>query len=166
MLYLKIGGGLLLAVCGVLAGCYGAGRLKTRLNFYEQYIRFLTQAASVIGYTAADVPTLFESIHGVPLMEPLLQLAVQRMEAGESFSEAWQAAVRRYVPHKSDRQLLCSFGETFGTDNCSGELAKLSLHRDTALRQQSDLWQDYKTKCKLYRLVGLFGGTLTAVLLL
>lgn len=166
MLYLKVGGGALLVICGMLAGCYGAEKLKHRIAFYEQYIRFLTQISSMIGYTAASVPTLFDSVQGLPLIEPLLQQTVHGLSAGEDFPTAWKAAVHRFVSDKTDRRLLNYFGETFGTDNCAGELAKLSLHRETAARQQSDLQEDYKTKHKLYRTLGLFGGTLLAILLL
>lgn len=166
MLYLKIGGGLMIVCCGILAGCYGADKLKQRLNFYEQYIRFLTQASAVINYTAADVRTLFEGMHGLPMIEPVLRMTLLRMEAGDDFSVAWKEAVRCFVRHKSDRCLLNYFGETFGTENCSGELAKLSLHRESAVRQHADLLEDYKTKRKLYRILGLFSGTLMALLLL
>ncbi len=165
MLYLKIGGAFLLVVGGILAGSYRASKLKDRITFYEQYIRFLTQASSLIGYTAANVTTLFESIQGVPVIEPLLKTTMTHLSMGEDFPTAWQFAVQRFVTNQTDRRLLNYFGDTFGTENCAGELAKLSLHRETAARLQADLRQDYQTKHKLYRTLGLFGGTLLAILL-
>lgn len=166
MLYMKLSGGLLLVVCGTLAGLYCSQKLKGRLAFYEQYIRFLTQISSAIGYTAANVRTLFEGVQGLPLIDPLLKGTEAGLDRGEDFPTAWKKAVSRWVSDKNDRKLLYYFGATFGTDNCAGELAKLSLHRESAVSRQAELREEYHTKRRLYRVVGMFCGTLTAVLLL
>jgi len=166
MIWLKVGGGMLLIVCGTFAGLYCSEKLRRRVRFYEEYIAFLSQAESMIGYTAASVRELMEGIKGLPMMSPLFRKTLALLSDGKTLSESWKCAVQTYVEHPSDRETAAYFGNTFGTTNCSGELGKLKLQKETAQRKHAELLEEYRTKRRLYRIVGMFAGTLTAVILL
>ena len=163
---MRVLGCLLLALCGTLSGYAMSRSYKRRVLLMGEYLRFLTQAQSVIGYTAAEAASLLEGIKGLALMRPIIDEALRQLREGSSFESAWCSAAGRFVPDKDDRELLCSFGESFGTSNISGELSKLELHKVNASRRYDELSQELKTKSRLYRTVGTFCGVLTASLLL
>lgn len=163
---IRITGGLFLVLSGGLAGVFLCEKLKARANFMGQYVRFLSQAQAVIGYTASSAEEVFRSAGGVPLLRPLLDGAVRLLDDGEELSTAWKRSVDNNVRNRQDRQLLYYFGETFGTSNIEGELSKLSLQRENAERVYNEYLEEVKTKKKLYKTVGLFCGALVAALLI
>lgn len=140
-------------------------RLKARASFMGQYVRFLTQAQAIIGYTAAEADELFSSVRGVPMLRPVLEGTKREMKKGEKLDTAWKRSVDSNVYSSEDRKLLYYFGETFGTSNVEGELSKLALHRDSAERMYSEYLEEVRVKKKLYKTVGFFCGALAAALL-
>ena len=161
---LKITGVVLVVLSGTMIGILLSDRLKTRVRLYEQMIGFLTQAQASIGYTAASAETLLQTVRGLPLLEPILRDSLQGLEEGKPLETAWCEAVRRCVSHPADRELFCRFGESFGTTDTEGELAKL-LQKELVTRQYTVLQEELKSKRRLYRILGSFGGILTAVIL-
>lgn len=162
----KIAGGLLLVICGTLAGLYAAGKFKDRVRLYEQYLIFLNQVKTALGYTAPDVRELLEMESDVPLLSPVIHDTAALLDDGCNFSDAWQSAVELHVRDRSDRELLRRFGESFGTSNVSGEIGKLSLLMELVRERLDAMKEELKTKRRLYRIVGMFGGVLSAVLLI
>lgn len=162
----KITGGIMLVVCGALAGLYAAGRFRDRVKLCEQYLIFLNRAKTALGYTAPGVRELLEPDIDAPQLSPVMRDAAELMDDGMEFRDAWISAVGINVQDSSDRELICRFGESFGTSNISGELNKLSLHMELVKEHLDMMKEELKTKRKLYRIVGMFGGVLTAVLLL
>lgn len=163
---LKFAGGLLLSVCGILTGIYLGEKLKTRTLFYEQYIRFLTQAQTMIGYTASSIRTVLEETKELPLMKPVITDTLAGLDNGKSFEQAWKYAVVKNIHNNDDRKLLLYFGAVFGTSDISGELAKISLQKENSQHRLGELKEDLKTKKRLYRTVGMFCGVLAAVVML
>ena len=162
----KVMGGLLLVVCGTLGGLYASGSFQNRVNLLEQYLKFLRQAKSMIGYTAADIREVLSLPASLPLLRPVLEDCLHLLEGGCELGAAWRGGVDLHVQRQSDRELLYSFGDSFGTSDVSGELNKLSLHGELVEQQLSALREELKTKRRIYRIIGMFSGVLTAVILL
>ena len=166
MLCLRLGGGFLLIICGTFAGIYCSEKLGRRIRLFEEYIHFLTQAEAMIGHTAASVREIFGNIRGLPMIKPIIKKTLTELDGGADLADAWSKAVKGVIGEKEDRELINYFGQTFGTTDCSGEMGKLALHKETAERKHTELLEEYRTKRRLYRILGMFGGTLTAVILL
>lgn len=163
---IRIAGGGMIVCCGFLTGVFGGERLRERVSFFEQYLLFLTRTEAMIGYTAAEAETLLEQSEGLPLLRPLLQGCLILLQQGEPLERAWRRAVNGHVRCKEDRRLLYSFGEAFGTTNAEGELAKTALHRQCIEQYYDRLSGELAVRRRLYRVLGTFGGVLTAVMLL
>ncbi len=144
---------------------YVSSRKKDRVEWYRQYIRFLTQAKGMIGYTAASAEEMLEHTGGVPLLEPLVRSALLSMREGRSFEESWNGAAVLTVGNQEDRELLCTFGRSFGTGDVSAELSKLSLHLENVRQAYDRLSEEYRASRRVCRTVGTFCGVLAAVLL-
>lgn len=166
MFVLKIAGGLLLSICGMTAGMYFGEKLKTRVLFWEQYIRFLTQAQTMIGYTASDIRTVLEEARELPLVRPIIKDTLRGLDSGQCFESAWKAAADKNIHDSNDRKQLYYFGAVFGTSNIEGELAKIGLQKENSQRRLDELKEALKTKKRLYRTLGTFCGVLLAVVLL
>ena len=162
----KLFGGLLLVVCGTLAGLYASGKLRDRVKLLEQYAMFLNQAQSEIGYTASGIRELLTMPGTMPLLRPVFKDCLRLLNGGCQLENAWRTAVEVHIPDKNDRELLCYFGDHFGSSNISGELNKLSLHSELVWQRLDRLREEMKTKRRLYRVVGMFGGVVAAVLLI
>ncbi len=166
MLYLKIGGGALLILCGTLTGIYCSEGIGKRQRLYEEYIRFLVQVQSIVGYTAASVADILTGVSGFELIKPLLSGTAEQLKQGKDFALAWKQSVFAHIDRQEDREFFVRFGSSFGTSNCSGELNKLALYRESAERKYKELTEEYRTKRRLYRMVGMFSGAMAAVLML
>lgn len=162
---LKLTGCLLIVVCTTAAGIFCSEKFRLRVLFYEQYLLFLTNAGTFISYTAADIGELLSMDISATIIEPILKAAKHSLKNGSELSDAWRKAVDGNVSCKEDRELLYGFGDNFGTSDVKGELSKLGLHRELTERRLNELRDELKTKKKLYRVLGMFAGVLTAVVI-
>lgn len=162
---IKLTGCLLIVVCTTAAGIFCSERFRLRVLFYEQYLLFLTNAGTFISYTASDIRELLDMDISAPMIEPVLREARRCLDNGFDISKAWRNAVDENVGCKEDRELLYGFGDNFGTSDIGGEISKLDLHKELAKRRLNSLRDELKAKSKLYRVVGMFAGVLTAVVI-
>lgn len=167
--FIKFFGGILIVVSGTFGGIYCSKRLKNRLDFLEQYIIFLTQAHTMINFGAMSVKEILLGIKSVPLVEPLLKDTANALENGLCIENAWKSSVdthtKKFGFQKSDTEMLYFFGNTFGVSDISGELTKIKLHTELVSNRADTLRQEFVSKQKIYRISGMFGGVLTAILL-
>ncbi len=163
---MRLTGGLLIVLCGALAGILKCRSFRQRTELMGEYLRFLTQVKAVIGYTAESAGSILSGMRGMELLAPVLEGTLELMKSGSSFENAWCSAVKSSVLNRDDRQLMYSFGHAFGTDNVQGELSKLALHMQNAETHYSGLRAELKTKSRVYRTVGVFCGVMAAAVLL
>lgn len=163
---MRLSGGLLIVLCGALSGILKSRSFRTRVELIGEYLRFLTQVEAAVGYTAESISSLLANMRGLSLFAPVLKDTSELMQNGSSFENAWCSAVKRFVTNGEDRQLMYSFGRTFGTDNIQGELSKLALHKQNAETHYTGLSAELKTKSRLYRTLGVFCGVMTAALII
>ena len=166
---LKFVGGIFIVVCGTLGGIYFSLRLKKKAEFFEQYIMFLTQVQTMISYGGMSVREILREIRNIPLAEPILYDTEKYMDNGEAIETAWKKAVgenkKQLHLEKSDKELLEYFGNTFGVSDREGELSKIKLHEELIRERWENLKNEMYAKCRVYRIVGMFCGVMTAVLI-
>ncbi|MBQ9460786.1 MAG: stage III sporulation protein AB [Clostridia bacterium] len=163
---MRLSGGLLIVLCGALSGILKCRSFKARAELMGEYLRFLTQVEAAVGYTAESITSILAGVRGFELLSPVLKSTLDLMKNGRSFESAWCSSVKRCLHDREDRQLMYSFGSSFGTDNVQGELSKLALHRQNAETHYAGLTAELKTKSRLYRTLGVFCGVMAAAVLL
>ena len=166
---LKFVGGAFIVVCGTLGGIYFSLRSRRKVEFLEQYIVFLTQVQTMISYGGMSVREIFGEIKNVPLADGILRDTEVYMNEGEAIETAWKKAVEKNMKElhfeKSDTEMIEYFGNTFGVSDREGELSKIKLHEELVRERWNILQNEMLSKCRVYRIVGMFCGVLTAVLI-
>lgn len=166
---LRFVGGIFIVVCGTLGGIYFSLRLRRKAEFFEQYLMFLTQVQTMISYGGMSVKEILREVRNIPLAEPILTDTEKYMNEGEAIETAWKKAVnengKKLHLEKSDTELLEYFGNTFGVSDREGELSKIKLHEELVKERWNILKNEMLSKCRVYRIVGMFCGVMTAVLI-
>ena len=166
---LKFVGGIFVVVCGTLGGIYFSLRLKRKAEFLEQYIMFLTQVQTMISYVGMSVREILKGIKNIPLAEPILIDTEKYMDNGEAIETAWKKAVdenmKRLHFEKADTEMIEYFGNAFGVSDREGELSKIKLHEEIVRERWEKLKSEMYSKCRVYRIVGMFCGVMTAVMI-
>ncbi len=170
MLFIKFLGALIIVSSGTMCGIYAAGGLKRRVEFLEQYIIFLTQAKTMISYSAVSVSEIFSEVSSVPLVRPFLDICLDGLSGGMSLKSSWHDAVNSMYEQKlfsaSDKALMYSFGETFGIGGINEEMTKTELHIALMNERLDEAKAELASKNKLYRILGMFGGIMVALIIL
>ena len=166
---LKFIGGAFIVICGTLGGIYFSLRSRRKAEFLEQYIMFLTQVQTMISYGGMSFGEILKNIKNVPLAEGILSDTEGYMNDGEAIETAWKKAVEKNMKElhfeKSDTEMIEYFGNTFGVSDREGELSKIKLHEELVRERWNILKNEMLSKCRVYRIVGMFCGVLTAVLI-
>ena len=166
---LKFIGGAFIVICGTLGGIYFSLRSRRKAEFLEQYIMFLTQVQTMISYGGMSFGEILKNIKNVPLAEGILNDTEGYMNDGEAIETAWKKAVEKNMKElhfeKSDTEMIEYFGNTFGVSDREGELSKIKLHEELVRERWNILKNEMLSKCRVYRIVGMFCGVLTAVLI-
>ncbi len=166
---LKFVGGAFIVICGTLGGIYFSLRSRRKAEFLEQYIMFLTQVQTMISYGGMSFGEILKNIKNVPLAEGILNDTEGYMNDGEAIETAWKKAVEKNMKElhfeKSDTEMIEYFGNTFGVSDREGELSKIKLHEELVRERWNILKNEMLSKCRVYRIVGMFCGVLTAVLI-
>ena len=166
---LKFVGGAFIVICGTFGGIYFSLRLRRKGEFLEQYIMFLTQVQTMISYGGMSFGEILKNIKNVPLAEGILNDTEGYMNDGEAIETAWKKAVEKNMKElhfeKSDTEMIEYFGNTFGVSDREGELSKIKLHEELVKERWNILKNEMLSKCRVYRIVGMFCGVLTAVLI-
>ena len=169
MEFLKFCGSIIVVISGTLCGLYASKVLKNRVNFLEQYIMFLTQAKTMISYNAMSATEILSSVGSVPIVSPMLDECIKYLSDGFSFSDSWHKAVNSAYEKKlftsSDKPLIYSFGDTFGISDIDGEVTKTELHTALVSERLEKARQEFSSKCKIYRIVGMFCGVVIVLIL-
>ena len=165
---MKLLGIVLVASACAGVGFLAAGRLRRETKAMEQLIVMLDSAAAYIRCQSPELCDLLrllaEDCGGVFRFPAEVSRCLM---PGVPPAGLWCEAVRRdpAVPAAA-ADILCSLGSVLGTTDKAGQLAALDLHRDRLLQAAGECRERSLRQGKLYRSLGLLGGTLAAVLLL
>lgn len=169
MMLIKFSGAVIVVISSTLCGIYASRLVENRVKFMEQYIMFLTQAKTMINYNAVSVTEILSSVNSIPLVKPLLDKCLDGLSEGISLEKSWHRAVNSVYARKlfteSDKMLLYSFGDTFGSSDIDGEVTKTELHIALVSERLDNIRQEFASKCKLYRILGMFCGMMIALII-
>lgn len=167
---LKLMGGLLLTACGMLTGMYMYRQCEKKVIALREYIRFLLYCEGMIAYCGADIQELLSSCEEYEVIGRLITESRQYLDSGSDITAAWKNAVRqsaeRGVIDRKDERLFLAFSEGFGDMDAEGEVKRLHLCREEAVRRLDEVYPESEGKRRLYRTVGTFGGVLLAALII
>ncbi len=164
---LKYIGGILIIICGTLGGIYFSLRLKKKSEFLEQYLIFLNRVRTMIEYGNMSVRDIFGELKNISVIEPVLTDTEKFLDDGENFENAWKMSVDKNMKEfdKSDIEMIYFFGKSFGVTDKNGEISKIDLHSQMIKERLDTLKNDMASKTRIYRILGMFGGVLAAVMI-
>lgn len=164
---LKYIGGILIIICGTLGGIYFSLRLKKKSEFLEQYLIFLNRVRTMIEYGNMSVRDIFGELKNISVIEPVLTDTEKFLDDGENFENAWKMSVDKNMKEfdKSDIEMIYFFGKSFGVTDKNGEISKIDLHSQMIKERLDTLKNDMVSKTRIYRILGMFGGVLAAVMI-
>ena len=166
---LKYIGGMLIIICGTLGGIYASLISKNKAAFLEQYLIFLNQVRTMIGYGHMSVRDIFRELKNISVIEPVLTDTEAFLDDGENFENAWKKSVDKNMKNmyfdRADIEAVYFFGRSFGLTDKDGEISKIELHSQMMKERLDRLKNDIASKTKIYRILGMFGGVLTAVMI-
>lgn len=163
----KIIGVILLILAGFSAGCCFSGKLYSRKNFLKSFIVFLSNLSTQLRYNSSDVFTI-TSLSAQ--MSQLDFLDFSNVEFNQPFNEHWKYRIQSLPKSlsltKADIELLLEFGSELGRTDVDGQLMHIELYKTIFEKQLSESENAIGQKAKLYKIMGFFAGTATALMII
>ncbi len=126
---------------------------------------FLTSLSTNIRYEATDI---FTTISICARDENLSYIS--NIENNLPFDEQWQQKILSLPSSlsltKSDIALLKEFGNELGKTDVDGQLKHIELYKNLFQKELVTAEEDIINKSKLYRIMGLFVGISTALMII
>lgn len=165
---IKFAGAVLFIIATTYIGCAMSGTLTARKQFLQQFITFLNTLKTYIRFNSGEIRELVISCADSKPLEPIR--ATVENTPDKQFSQVWQQAVAA-IPtstglSKEDKQLLLEFGSALGTTDVEGQINHIDLYSTLFQTALDDAIDNYVKKSKLYKMLGLFSGTATALMIL
>ena len=155
---MKTAAAVLLVVCGLSAGLSETMRLKSRERELQVFADALAALKSAAAYTAGDLYALLALCRE----NAFLQL----VQPSADLYGAWEQAARAFFTRRDDAELACAFIRGYGKTDLEGQLAYIALFEARAAEALAAARRDVSAKSKLYTMLGLFSGTVTALILI
>ncbi len=165
---LKAAGLLCIVICGAGLGTGASAVLRKRIVICRS-LRYFLQELGVMMRCTGD--TLSSLIGGLAVSESCMSLSFLReaaaiMERGEPFPIAWKRSVSISSGLTSEmKDMLLSLGDSLGTSDLAGQLMTLDRAEHELEVIYEKALEQYRTKGKLYRCLGVLGGMSAALLL-
>ncbi len=140
-------------------------KLSLRVEKLESFLHFLSAAKSEIRFSALPVAGILQKhSEGIEFF-----WLIPDGTSGDDWAKSWNGAVLAGAVHEGfsqkDLELLTGFGEGFGTSDTEGQIAHFSLYENLTSSALREAREERNRKSKLYRMLGIFGGTAAAILL-
>ncbi len=166
-LVLKIIGAILIVFAGFMAGNSFSKKLHERKNFLKAFIVFLTNLSTQLRYNSSDIFTLINTSNQI---SELQFFDFEDIEPNQPFSKLWKTKIRALPKSlsltKTDIEMLIEFGSELGKTDIDGQLTHIELYKTVFEKQLSDAESAIGQKSKLYKTMGFFAGTATALMII
>lgn len=169
MIFIKVAGFLLLAAAGTGCGIYAALRLKSRIVLLESYLVFLKEVEIKVRFGQCSIEEILSSDYENEVLNFILQDCRKHLHTASRFSTVWiktLSQVQNKGKLSQQEFLLFKAFADFGTSDVEGELSRLEMHRQKVTQQYEALLKEYADKGKLYRTLGIFGGTALGLIII
>lgn len=145
-------------ICGLAAGLQQAMRLRMRERELSAFSGALAALKSAAAYTAGDLSALLSLCRDDPFLG--------RIHPEGDIQEAWRKAAKGFFSYSADCETADAFIAGYGQTDLAGLLSYITLFESRTKIQLQEAQQNAASKCKLYTVLGLFTGTVTALLLI
>lgn len=162
--YLKFFGAVLIAFSGTFCGFLLSEKLKLRCSFLQSFSEFLCTLETNIRYNADEIITLINKCATNRMLDMF------SVEDQSDYKTFWQSCVRSipnsYGLKQEDYNLLFDFGRLLGSTDTEGQLNHIQLYKSLFQSQCKNAEEQYKSKARLYKILGFFAGAVIAVMFL
>ena len=163
MIYFKLIGAVLILLCGTLSGFYLSYRLRLRLKVYEDLIDFLSRLHTNIRYFSDDIFKLIK----ISAPSSLAEFFNRNISL---FGIYWESIIKDISKScgltADDYNNLIEFGRILGTTDVQGQLSHINIYKGIFTTTRDEYQKDFKTKSKLYRVLGFFLSAAVALLII
>ena len=164
-LVIKINGSVLIIVSCFSIGYLKAKNLYIRRDFLSSFIKYLSVLSTNIRYNSDDI---FSIVNLSAKTEDLNCFEMSK-EDNVSFEEYWKNKITSLDIKDNllltDKTLLSEFGSQLGKKDIEGELQHIELYKRLFEKQLQDAENQIVKKSKLYKVMGFFVGTATALVI-
>ena len=162
---LKIVGSALIISSAFLIGNSKSRKLYKRHDFLKSFIVFLNSLSTAIRYETMDI---FLTISSCIRDENLSYISIK--ENTQPFDKQWQKQILSLPSSlslkKSDIELLIEFGNELGKTDIEGQLKHIDLYKTLFNKELISAEEEILNKSKLYKIMGLFVGISTTLMII
>lgn len=166
---LKIVGFIMIAFCGGMIGNYHSYRLKKLKESCYESVQIIQKISTLIRYRELNVYEIAAELQreGGYRNTEFIQSLPCEYRSGENFRLMWDKAIDEDSNlGETESSLLKGFGEELGTSDTEGQLMLLEAIRARLSEIQQQRSEEYHTKGRLYRSVGILSGVMAAILII
>ncbi len=155
--------------CGAICGAVLSDKLRKERDFCRKVLSMFSMISGLLRHRALNV---YEIVHELNMSQQFGELNflsdlpdVYRTE--ENFHDSWRDCIQQdETILAEERELLLSFGSTFGTTDVVGQL----LNIESAIERFSEIErlrsENYRCKGKMYRSIGLLFGAMAGIMII
>ncbi len=144
---LKTVGCIITVAVGAALGIRAADRLRCRYKKLLSHYLYIGEISDLMR-TGAPLEEVFASNSAKGLVE----------------SEGYRVQVLCDDLNRDDRRLLSEFFSGLGMGDLDAGIARCATYRELLYKRVSDAEQEMKQKSRIYSLLGVFSGIMTAIL--
>lgn len=133
-------------------------RLKTRECELSVFLDGLISLKGAAAYTTGDLYAL------IRLCSTNQFLAAIRMDT--DIIASWKKTADHFFMNKTDRYMAHTFIDGYGKTDLEGQLSYIELFISRTEAALAASRRDVESKCKLYTILGLFSGTVMALIII
>ena len=159
----------MLIAASTMLGIMASKKLSHRVEFYEQYIKFISYISTEMRYSSSPIPELFKKYNNSLMISQILNNCLDGMNDGNNMTSSWENAIDNlngdYGLKLEDINIIKGFGSNLGATDLDGQICHLKLNNDLAITYLENAREEKKRKEKLYIMLGVFAGIAAALLL-
>ncbi|MGN0519492.1 MAG: stage III sporulation protein AB [Candidatus Fimenecus sp.] len=147
-------------------------QVHKRIRELDAFIRLFTVIKTQIAYTMQPTDALLRYLcQTAEFTDFSFVFFLNDIFAdGHPFTSAWKQALAKYTEQSAlqatDVDLLCAFGEGFGTTDKDGQIANCTYYITRLTEFVTELKKNEKNASRLYLSLGTLGGLFFTILLL
>lgn len=159
---LKIVGAMCVVLCTTAVGFSMSEKLRQRSLFLCAFDRFLVSMETQLRYSTDEILSLIEA------STPKEIKAYFDFDSSDLYA-LWNSFLTSIPASKGlreeDFKLLYDFGENLGSTDVEGQLSRVRLFREMLSENYENSLEEYKSKSKVYKLLGFFVGAVFTIML-
>lgn len=166
---LKIIGATIIIFCGTGLGIANVSSLSRRVEFLENFLKFITFTESEIKFSNDCLFNIISKFETSGLFKFFLREIQNELTRGKNFFDAWIISLNKILKNikfaNNEILLVKNFGHELGVSDCETQVTHCKLYKSLLENSLSVIRETKKSKSKLYVTLGLC-GSITLVLIL